>query len=161
MILLGFAFSFLLLCLANLQAALIYWHSCGINLYNTPKFCLICITQSWGGALTRAVCMALTWPQIQMHDSLYSPDDTITQYFSLENPLTIYHMRSVFIFAAECLTLSFVLHNQAGIFLVEYSVREAKGNNPSVHPTLTLALTIITAESSHLFLPESREPERH
>lgn len=98
---------------------------------------------------------------MQMHDSLYSPNDTITQYFSSENPLPIYHMRSVFIFAAECLTLSLVLHNQAGIFLAEDSVRGSKGTNLSVHPTPALALTIIIAESSHLFLPESREPERH
>lgn len=88
-------------------------------------------------------------------------NDTITQYFSSENPLAIYHMRSVFIFAAECHTLSLVLDNQAGIFPAENSVRGAKGTNPSVQPTPTLALTTTTAESSHLFLPESGEPQRH
>lgn len=85
----------------------------------------------------------------------------IVLYFSSENPLAIYHMRSVFIFAVECLTLSLVLDDQAGIFPAEDSVRGTKGTNPSVPPTPALALTTVTAESSHLFLPESREPERH
>lgn len=61
--------------------------------------------------------------------------DTITQYFSSENPLAIYHMRNVFIFVVECLTLSLVLGNQAGIFPAEDSVRGAKGTSPSVHHT--------------------------
>lgn len=83
------------------------------------------------------------------------------KYFSSENPLAICHMRSVLCFAAECLSLSLVLDSQAGIVPAEGSVRGAKGTSPSVHPTPALALTTIAAESSHLFLPESREPQRH
>lgn len=167
MILLGFAFSFLLFCLADLQMAVIYWLSHGMNLYNSPKFrnkrTLFNLHHSELRRSFNKGCLYgfnLT-PNADASFHYTVLNDTITQCFSWVNPLPIYHMRSVFIFAAECLTLSLVLHNQAGIFPAEDSIRGAKGANPSVHPTLALALTTVTAESSHLFLPESREPETH
>lgn len=86
----------------------------------------------------RAICTALTWPQRQMHHYL-ALNDMITNYFSPENHMVVYHMRSVFIFVAECLALSLMLSYQAGLFAAEDSVRGVRGDNLSVQPITALA----------------------
>lgn len=49
--------------------------------------------------------------------------------FSPENTMVIYHMRSVSIFVAECVTLSLMPSYQTGLFAAEDCQRSAKGQS--------------------------------